>query len=66
MSRGVGCRCGSDLALLRLWCRLAAIALTQPLTWELPYATGVALKQNKTKPEKINLKSMLPTVTLGE
>ena len=34
-----------DLALLWLWCRLAAAALIQPLAWELPYASG--LVQNK-------------------
>ena len=45
MSCGEGCRCGSDLALLWLWCRPAAAAPILPLAWELPYATGVALKQ---------------------
>ena len=45
MSCGVGCRRGSDLALL--W--LAAIAPIRPLVWELPYATGVALKSQKKK-----------------
>ena len=30
-----------------VWYRLAAIALTQPLAWELPYAMGMALKRNK-------------------
>ena len=38
-----------DLALLWLWCRPAAAAPIQPLAWELPYATGAVLKQNKTK-----------------
>ena len=38
MSCGVGHRCGSDLALLWLWCRPAPAALIQPLAWELPYA----------------------------
>ena len=42
-----------DLALLWLWCRLAATAPIQPLAWELPYATGgpqkAKTKQNKTK-----------------
>ena len=39
-----------DLALLRLWCRPAAIALIRPLAWEPPYAVGVALeKANKIK-----------------
>ena len=45
MSCGVGHRCGLDLALLWLWCRLAATAPIQPLAWELPYATGAALKR---------------------
>ena len=47
MSYGVGGRCGLDLALLWLWCRLAAIALMRPLAWEPPYAASVALKSNK-------------------
>ena len=40
-----------DLALLRLWCRLAAVALIRPLAWEHPSATGSTLKseeKNKT------------------
>ena len=49
MSCGAGCRCGSDLALLWLWCRLAAVALIPPLAWGLPYAEGVALKKRKKK-----------------
>ena len=49
MSRGVGCRCGSDLALLWLWHRRTAVALIGPLAWELPYAVGVALKRKKEK-----------------
>ena len=47
MSCGVGGRCSSDLALLCLWCRLAAIAPIQPLAWEPPYAMGVALKNKQ-------------------
>ena len=46
-SCGVGQRRGSDLALLWLWCRLAAAAPIKPLAWELPYAVGVALKEKK-------------------
>ena len=38
-----------DPALLWLWCRLAAIALIQPLAREPPYATGAALKRKKEK-----------------
>ena len=44
MSCSVGCSRGSDLVLL--W--PAATVPIQPLAWELPYATGVALKR-KTK-----------------
>ena len=44
---------GSVLALLWLWCRLAAVALIQPLAWEFPYATGVALKRKKKKKNKM-------------
>ena len=49
--------------MLWLWCRLAAAAVIRPLAWELPYATGVALKKanthtytqkNKTKKPKKN------------
>ena len=32
-----------------LWCRQAAVGLIRPLAWELPYATGVALKRKKKK-----------------
>ena len=39
----------SDPALLWLWPWLAAPALIQPLTWELPYATGEALKSPPQK-----------------
>ena len=49
VSCGVGCRCGSDPELLWLWCRLAAVALIQPLAWEPPYATGAALEKAKRK-----------------
>ena len=33
-----------DPTLLWLWCRLAVVALIQPLAWEPPYAVGGALK----------------------
>ena len=48
----IGCRYGSDLMLwlwLWLWCRLAVVALTGPLAWEPPYATGTVLKNQKNK-----------------
>ena len=49
MSCGVDCRLGSDLTLPWLWLRLAVVALIQPLAWEPPYATDVALKKKKKK-----------------
>ena len=47
VSCGIGCRCGSDLALLWLWHRPAATALIRPLAWKLTYAAGVVLKKKK-------------------
>ena len=44
MSYGVDHRHGSDLALLRLWHRLAASALIQVLAWKVPNAADVVLK----------------------
>ena len=51
MSRGVGHRCSSDLMLLWVWCRPAALVLSRSLAWEPPYAAGTALK-SKTKQNK--------------
>ena len=48
LQTGIGC-CSSDLALLWLWCRPAAEALIRLLAWELPDASGVALKKEKKK-----------------
>ena len=52
MSCGVGQRCGTDLVLLWLWCRLAAAAPTGPLAREPTYAAGAALKKKTTPPQK--------------
>ena len=49
MSCGVGRRHSLDLVLLWLWHRPTATALIQPLVWEPPYATGVALKRKKER-----------------
>ena len=38
-----------DLALLWLWCRPEAAAPVQPLTWDSPYAVGMALKRKRKK-----------------
>ena len=55
-SCGVGHRYSLDLALLWLWCRLAAATLIPPLAWELLYASDVALKRKKKKERKEKLK----------
>ena len=47
VSCGVGRRHGLDLALLWLWCRLAALAPIRPLAWECAHAAGAALKKYK-------------------
>ena len=63
MSCGVGHRCGSDLALLWLWCRLVATAPIRRLAWESPCAVGVALKGQKKKKKK---KKAAPSVVQTE
>ena len=55
MSCDVGHRHGSDLVLLWLWCRPAAIAPIQPLAWETPYVIDAALKRQKRKEKKFQL-----------
>ena len=52
MGCGVGYRHGSDPTLLCLLRRPAATAPIQPLSWDPPYAAGVALKDKKTKKRK--------------
>ena len=53
MSCGVGRRCGSDQALLWLWCRPTAVGLIGPLAWELPHAANAALKGKKKKKKNL-------------
>ena len=53
VSCGVGHRCGLDLVLLCLWCKLAAAAPIAPLAWEPPYAVGTAFKRHTHKKIKI-------------
>ena len=52
VSRGIGCRCGSDPMLLWFWRREEAIALICSLAWEPPSADGMALKDKKKKKKK--------------
>ena len=52
---GVGCRYGSDLARLWLWCRPAAAPLIRPpwpLARGLPYASDVAVKRRRRRKKK--------------
>ena len=56
VSFGVGHRGSSDPVLLWLWPRLPATAPIQPLAWEIPYATGAALKRQKKERKNLCLK----------
>ena len=51
MTCGVGRSLSWDPTLLWLWHRLAAVALIEPLAWELAYAAGAAQK-SKNKQTK--------------
>ena len=63
MSCGVGHRHGSDLVWLLLWHRPTAVALIQPLAWELPYATECSPKKQKNKKQKTNADPQAPPQT---
>ena len=67
-SYGVGHRLSWDATLLWLKHKRAAIAPIQPLAWEPPYATGVALKRNKERVQLILLGHLLlgPATMLTE
>ena len=55
MSCGVGCRRGSDPALLWLWRRLAATVPIRPLAWEPPYAAEAAQEMAKRQKKEKKL-----------
>ena len=55
---GVCQRYSSDPVLPWLWCRPAAAAAIQLLTWKLAYAAGVALKRKKNFFKKPLVQSM--------
>ena len=59
MGRGVGDRCSSDLALLWLWHRPAALAPIGPLAWKPPYAVSVALKGKKKKKRNVETRTLI-------
>ena len=48
-SCGVGHRHDLGPTVLWLWGTLGGVALICPLAWELPYATGVALRSKKKR-----------------
>ena len=58
LGSGVAVTCGvdhrqdSDPALLWLWCRPVAVALTRPLAWEPPYAVCAAVKRERRNQRK--------------
>ena len=64
MSCDVGHRCGSDLALLWLWRRLAAVAPIRPLGWAPPYATDAALKRPKKERKKKESANLLQSTAV--
>jgi len=64
VSCGVGHRLGSDLVLLWLWCRPAAIAPIRPLAWKPPYAADVAIIKEKEKEKERNNTLPFPVTTL--
>ena len=49
------CRCSSDLVLLWLWCRPAAVVPIRPLAWEPPYASDVALKTHTQNNDNVEI-----------
>ena len=67
MTCGVGRKSDSDLVVLWLWCRPAAVAPIRPLAWEPPHAVGATPKgKNKQtkKKGKTRLKSQCETYNL--
>jgi len=50
----------TDLVLLWLWCRPAAVALIQPLARAPPYTESVALKKKKEEGRKKGRKEKKP------
>ena len=66
MSCGVGHRRISDLALLWLWGRPAAIAQIGPLALEHPCAAGAALKRKKERKKEKKRKALLNPQICGQ
>ena len=58
VSSGIGCRRGSDPALLWLWRRPVATAPIRPLAWEPPYVEGAAQEIATTTTKKTKKKKL--------
>ena len=58
---GVGHSCGLDPKLLWLWLWQAAVALIQPLAWELPYV-GKKKKEKERMPCSEDTQNMLSEI----
>ena len=48
----------NDPMLLWLWRRLAAVALIRPLTWQPPYAMGMALESKQKQKQPVDHRHM--------
>ena len=64
VSCGVGCRRGSDPALLWIWRRPVATAPIRPLAWEPPYAVGAAQEKGKKTKKKKKVSSSILVIGL--
>ena len=64
MSCGVGHRGGSDLAVLWLWHRPAAVPPIPPLAWELPYAADAVLEKKRQKKKSYLTRDLYPEYIL--
>ena len=64
MSYSVGHSHDSDPTLLLLWCRPAAVARIGSIAWELPGASGVAIKIKKKKKKKKKKRQELESVSV--
>ena len=65
VSCSVGHRRSLDPELLWVWLWLAAVALIQPLAWELPCVAASALKERKKEKERADGNSWALTRATG-
>ena len=65
VSCGAGCRHSLDPTWLWLWCRLAAAAPIQPLTWDSSHAMGEALEKKIRLGKKKKGRELIENFSLG-